>query len=166
MIRAVEATVSPGFVLITKSWYLRSEHASRLGIWYSATGIFSIFSGLVNFGLSSIKNGSLPPWKVLYLFAGSFTIAFGLLFIALVPRDPETPPLVPIKGYNVFSSKQQAQLRQRVLGESGGSRNQQLPSVARWRKEEIVEALLDVKLHLFFLMAFAIYLVSASHALL
>lgn len=42
----VESTVSPGFVLLSNAFYKKSELATRVGIWYSATGIFSMFSGM------------------------------------------------------------------------------------------------------------------------
>ncbi|KDE05482.1 hypothetical protein MVLG_04171 [Microbotryum lychnidis-dioicae p1A1 Lamole] len=71
---ALESSVSPGFVLITGQWYRKSEQATRLGIWYSATGIFNVFSGVINYGLGSAGGGSLAPWKYMYLFAGAWTI--------------------------------------------------------------------------------------------
>lgn len=76
----MQSSVSPGFVLITSQWYkkvcflplpsampvypifVQSEQATRLGIWYSSTGIFSAFSGVVNYGLGS-AGGSLAAWK-------------------------------------------------------------------------------------------------------
>lgn len=61
----LESSISPGFVLITSQWYKKSEQAARLGVWYSATGIFSAFSGIVNYGLGS-ADGSFAPWKRMY----------------------------------------------------------------------------------------------------
>ncbi len=152
---AVEATVSPGFVLLTRAWYLPREHASRLGIWYSATGLFSIFSGLVNFGLSSI-NSQIASWKVLYIFAGAFTILFGVLFLLFVPASPESPAPVTIHGYNGFSAHEAALLRQRILRgfpAPGSAENERWTSALR-------ACVVDVKIHLYFAMAFLLYLVS------
>lgn len=56
--------------MITSQWYKQSEQATRLGIWYSATGIFSVFSGLVNYGLAQ-AGGSLAPWKAMYVLPSS-----------------------------------------------------------------------------------------------
>ncbi|CED84380.1 Permease of the major facilitator superfamily [Phaffia rhodozyma] len=83
----VEAAVSPGFLAITTMWYKKEEQAIRLGIWYSATGIFSMLSGALNYGLGSAK-GSLPPWKNLYLFAGAITLAWSFVILAFVPSSP------------------------------------------------------------------------------
>jgi len=57
----VEAGVSPMFVHITALWYKPKEQATRLGVWYSATGIFSMFSGAINYGLGS--TGNAHAWK-------------------------------------------------------------------------------------------------------
>ena len=73
---AIESAVSPGFVQVTRSWYKRSEQPLRLGIWYSATGLFSIFSGLVNYGLGKAgtrAGAKLHAWKYMFLFAGSLS---------------------------------------------------------------------------------------------
>ena len=124
-IGAIESSVSPGFIHITRSWYKRSEQPLRLGIWYSATGLFSIFSGLVNYGLG--KAGTRPgaklhAWKYMFLFAGSLTILFGLLMLLLLPSSPLGDALLSIPGYNRFSPEQKSlaagRLRSNITGEA------------------------------------------------
>ncbi|GAC94875.1 allantoate permease [Pseudozyma hubeiensis SY62] len=121
---AIESAVSPGFVLITRSWYKRSEQPLRLGIWYSATGLFSIFSGLVNYGLGkagSRAGAKLAAWKYMFLFAGSLTIVFGVVMLLLLPSAPTGDALVRIPGYNRFSPEEKSvaagRLRSNVTGE-------------------------------------------------
>jgi MFS family permease len=58
-----ESAVAPAFVMVTTLWYKPYEQATRMGIWYSATGIFSMGSGLINFGLGHTKMAH--PWKAL-----------------------------------------------------------------------------------------------------
>lgn len=57
----LESAVSPCCVAITALWYKPQEQAKRMGIWYSATGIFSMFNGLINFALGS--SGDAHAWK-------------------------------------------------------------------------------------------------------
>lgn len=121
---AVESAVSPGFVYITKSWYKRSEQPLRLGIWYSATGLFSIFSGLVNYGLGragSRPGAKLHPWQYMFLFAGSLTILVGFVLLALLPSSPMGDALLKIGGYNKFSPEEKSlatgRLRTNITGE-------------------------------------------------
>ena len=121
----VESAVSPGFVLITKSWYKRSEQPLRLGIWYSATGLFSIFSGLVNYGLGKAGTSAgakLHAWKYMFLFAGSLTILFGAILLLLLPASPTGDAFVRIPGYNRFSPEEKSlavgRLRSNITGDS------------------------------------------------
>ncbi|SGY18993.1 BQ5605_C014g07531 [Microbotryum silenes-dioicae] len=86
---ALESSVSPGFVLMTGQWYRKSEQATRLGIWYSATGIFNVFSGVINYGLGSAGGGSLAPWKYMYLFAGAWTILWAFVGLYFIPDSPQ-----------------------------------------------------------------------------
>ncbi|KDN53328.1 MFS general substrate transporter [Tilletiaria anomala UBC 951] len=154
----IEATVSPGFVVITRAWYKRREHASRLGIWYSSTGLFSIFAGVFNYAIASIR-GSIAPWKLLYLVAGAFTIVFGLLFLLLVPKDPSSPPIFCIRAYNIFTPRQRIEFQNR-LGEDDLGLLSNSSADSNWT--EVKECFLDMKMYMFALIAFSIYLTNGA----
>lgn len=156
----LESSISPGFVLITSQWYKKSEQAARLGIWYSATGIFSAFSGIVNYGLGS-ASGSFAPWKRMYCasgsfsasyivhltqtvpptgFAGGLTILFSLIVLVVVPDSPRTSQ----RWFNdderqILIRRSRENMSGRV--ELGGF---------KWRQAK--EAALDVKIWLFMIM--------------
>ncbi|KAJ1019848.1 hypothetical protein NDA13_006071 [Ustilago tritici] len=122
---SIESAVSPGFILLTRSWYKRSEQPLRLGIWYSAIGLFSIFSGLVNYGLGkagSQAGAKLHAWKYMFLFAGSLTILFGGVMLLLLPSSPVGDALLRILGYNKFSPEEKSlavgRLRSNITGEA------------------------------------------------
>lgn len=140
----LQACVAPGFVLIASQWYKKREQATRLGIIYSATGLFSIFSGAVNYGLGS-ANGSLAPWKRMYLFAGAFTIAWAAVILYFIPDSPA-------QSHRWFNEEERALLarrsREQMIGRVGQSKLQ-------WSHAK--EAAFDIKLYLFFLLASAIY---------
>lgn len=57
----LESGVSPCFVAIIALWYKPREQAVRMGYWYSACGIFSMFSGAINYGLGSA--GGPHAWR-------------------------------------------------------------------------------------------------------
>lgn len=59
----IESAVSPAFVAVTALWYKPQEQAKRLGIWYSSTGIFSMISGVINYGLGHANTAH--AWKSL-----------------------------------------------------------------------------------------------------
>jgi hypothetical protein len=55
---------------VTTSWYRPSEIPIRLGLWYSATGLFTIFAGIVNYEIGKHIHGTLASWKYMYVLSG------------------------------------------------------------------------------------------------
>lgn len=60
---AAEASISPGFSLITGMWYKREEQPFRHGIWFFGNSVATMFGGLLAYGIAH-TNGTLPAWKV------------------------------------------------------------------------------------------------------
>ncbi|KAF8913623.1 major facilitator superfamily domain-containing protein [Mucidula mucida] len=89
----VESAVSPGFVAITALWYTKEEQATRLGIWYGATGIFSMFSGVP--------------------FAGSWTILWAFVVLFFIPDSPN-------EAGRWFNAEEQILLRRRLASNMTG----------------------------------------------
>lgn len=85
-----EASVTPGFALLTSQWYTKDEQGSRVNIWFSFNGWGQVLGGLVAYGIAvgSEKHGSaIEPWKAVFLFAGLLTIALGLIFLWIIPDN-------------------------------------------------------------------------------
>lgn len=145
----LESSVSPGFVMITTQWYKREEQAARLGIWYSATGIFSAFSGLVNYGLGS-AHGSLAPWKRMYLFAGAWTILWSLVVLYMIPDSPRT------------ASRWFTPAERRLLVARTQSNRTGRTELSSFDWTQAKEAALDIKIWLFLVMAAGIYVCNGA----
>ncbi|KAK0448770.1 major facilitator superfamily domain-containing protein [Armillaria borealis] len=139
----VESAVSPGFLAITALWYTKQEQTARLGIWYSATGIFSMFSGLINYGLGH-ASGKLATWKYMYLFAGSWTILWSIVVLLVIPSSPNEPG-------RWFTEEEKVLLKQRLASNMTGKDQTQ------WKWDQILESIRDIKLWIFLLCASAIY---------
>lgn len=60
---ATEASISPGFSLITGMFYKRSEQPFRHGIWFFGNSLATMFGGLFAYGIAHIQGG-LGPWRV------------------------------------------------------------------------------------------------------
>lgn len=140
----VESSVSPGFVFVTSSWYRREEQAVRIGIWYSATGIFSIFSGVVNYGLGKASD-ALVPWKTMYIFGGALTIFWGLVLGVFLPDSP-------------LSAKWFFTRPEKKLAVSRVRENLTTVSIHRFNMRQLKEAVTDVQVALHFLTGVAIYI--------
>lgn len=83
-----EASVTPGFALLTSQWYTKEEQGTRVNIWFSFNGWGQVLGGLVAYGISkgSEKHGSaIAPWKAVFLWAGLLTICLGFIFLWIVP---------------------------------------------------------------------------------
>ncbi|GAA5987464.1 hypothetical protein JCM11641_003837 [Rhodosporidiobolus odoratus] len=144
----LESSVSPGFVMITNMWYKRNEQAARLGIWYSATGIFSALSGVVNYGLGSA--GGPSPWKYMYYFAGGFTILWSFVLFLVVPDSPRT-------SGRWFNETERAILIRRSRENLSGR-----VELGRFNWKQAKEAATDLKLYVFLLMGAAIYVTNGA----
>ncbi|KAI0685496.1 MFS general substrate transporter [Cytidiella melzeri] len=144
----VESAVSPGFVLLCSRWYTKSELPLRLGIWYSATGLFSIFSSVLNFAIGH-AHGSLAPWKYMYLFAGSITMLWSLVVLAVLPDSPAT-------SHRWFNESERAMLVSRMRGNLAGV------DVRKVKWYQVREALRDYKIWLFCAMGSAIYVTNGG----
>ncbi|KAI5448756.1 hypothetical protein NCC49_000784 [Naganishia albida] len=153
----VEASVSPGFVAVTRLWYTKQEQPIRLGIWYSATGLFSIFSGLVNRRLGAV-NTSLAPWKLIFLVPGAITVFFGAFLLLFLPPAPLRHPIIGIPGYNRLPSRVLQETHDKVEADNIGNER----GGSKWSWVQAREALVDVKIWGFLLMATAIYVVNGS----
>ncbi|GAB1316064.1 Allantoate transport protein [Madurella fahalii] len=87
-----EGIVPTSFMCIISSYYTQEEQALRQSFWFSATCLFNIIGGGLNYGFSRIPGGSgggLRSWQYIYLLAGVLTIAFGLVCFA-TPNSPVT----------------------------------------------------------------------------
>ncbi|KAJ5898332.1 hypothetical protein N7504_008620 [Penicillium tannophilum] len=57
-----EASLSPGFTLLTSLWYRRSEQPLRAGIWFCGNSLSSVFGNLIAAGIIHI-NSKLASWQ-------------------------------------------------------------------------------------------------------
>ncbi|EUC67298.1 MFS general substrate transporter [Rhizoctonia solani AG-3 Rhs1AP] len=145
----IESAVSPGFVIISSMWYKRSEQPMRIGIWYSATGLFSIFSGAVNYGIGkSAQDAPLATWKYMYIFAGSWTIAWGFLLLFLLPDNPMSARLFTLE---------ERQLAVRRLQD-----NMTGVESKKFKRSQFIEAITDIKIWIFMLMGAALYVTNGG----
>ncbi|WVW85618.1 hypothetical protein I302_107656 [Kwoniella bestiolae CBS 10118] len=142
-----ESAVSPAFVAITALWWKPQEQAKRLGVYYSSTGIFSMFTAIVNIGWG--KTGGHHPWKSMYYFGGSFTIFWAILIYFIMPDSPLSPG-------RFFSPQEKAILRRRFHENPYGQSQQPI------KVSQLVEAVRDVKTWIYFLIGASIYICNGS----
>ena len=86
----LEASVTPGFALLTSQWYTKAEQGARVNYWFSFNGVAQILGGFIAYGISvgSREHGSaIEPWKTIFLVTGLFTMLLGVIFFFIVPDN-------------------------------------------------------------------------------
>ncbi|KAF5703588.1 DAL5-Allantoate ureidosuccinate permease [Fusarium globosum] len=89
LLGAFEAAISPGFTIITSTWYKPSEHALRHGLWYCGASVAYIIGGIMAYGISHI-NSAIKAWQFLFLIFGAATFIWGLVVWWLLPTNPQS----------------------------------------------------------------------------
>lgn len=89
----------------------------------------------------------------MFFFAGGLTILFGFILLLLLPSSPTSKPFVQIPHFNKFSPSEMKELDDHLKSDLSTFSTQNQP----WSNAQAMEALLDVKVWLFMLIAIAIY---------
>ncbi|WWD22657.1 hypothetical protein CI109_107150 [Kwoniella shandongensis] len=142
-----ESAVSPAFVAICALWWKPQEQAKRIGFFYSATGVFSMFSSLINIGLG--KTGGAHPWKSMYYFVGALTITWAFVVFFFLPEHPLQPG-------RFFTEEEKQVLIRRFEENPFGASQQSLKGY------QLLEAVSDIKTWIYLLMGAAIYICNGS----
>ncbi|KAI7780594.1 allantoate permease [Diaporthe eres] len=138
----LESGVSPIFVLISGSWYKKVEQPLRIGCFAAFVGPAIILSVLINYGFGKIE-GSLAPWKSMFLFAGGITTVWGLTIPFILPADP-----ISARG---LTARERYIAVARIRSNNAGVRNTHL------KLDQVRETLMDLKFWLcFFFTIFAL----------
>ncbi|KAJ5086460.1 hypothetical protein NUU61_007767, partial [Penicillium alfredii] len=82
-----EASLSPGFTLITSLWYRTSEQPLRHGIWFGGNSLSIILGNLIAAGIWHIRDG-LRPWQWLFIIFAIVTFLWGLILFFRLPDSP------------------------------------------------------------------------------
>lgn len=83
-----EASIAPGFALITGMFYKREEQPARQAAWFIGNSIATVVGGLVAYGIGLIKNDNVTNWQLLFLILGAVTSGYGFVLLAFLPDSP------------------------------------------------------------------------------
>ncbi|GJC91982.1 major facilitator superfamily transporter [Colletotrichum higginsianum] len=137
---AFEASINPGTMLLFSMYYSRREQPVRMGVWIGSAGLGYIVAGIVTFGIGHIR-GPVASWRILFLFWGAVTVAWGVLMLVFLPGSPLTTKFL--------SERERALVVGRVKANGTGVENKKF----KW--PQFKEAMTDLKTWLLFLFAVA-----------
>lgn len=109
-------------------------------------GIAVVTTPLINYGLGSMKNSLITPWKAMYVLPASLTMAWGLSVWYLLPADP-----ISARGFN---DRERYIAVSRLRSNNTGVRNKHI------KKEHLKELVVDPKFWLACVIALLIFIVN------
>ncbi|KAI8804303.1 major facilitator superfamily domain-containing protein [Cladochytrium replicatum] len=143
-----EAGILPASLLITATWYPKSEHAFKTAIWFSASSIGSALGGIISYGIqTSLTSGPFHSWSYLMFIEGGFTIAWSILSFVITPDVPERAKFLSASEKIIVVNRLKADRSQTSLG---------------FNRQQFVEALQDYKTWMMALIYFCWQTVNAS----
>ncbi|CAH0014864.1 unnamed protein product [Clonostachys rhizophaga] len=135
-----EGGVSPAFVIITGSWYKKSEQPFRVAGWVTCNGLAQIFGALIMYGIGLAGNTAISNWRVMFLVCGGWTVLSGILFLMFMALGPGTAWFLNARERSIATQR---------LAEERISKEQ-----TTFKVSQIKEALLDHRLWLLVIGAF------------
>ncbi|KAH8665598.1 major facilitator superfamily domain-containing protein [Ilyonectria robusta] len=134
----MESIIGAVFVIVTSNWWTRPEQAFRTAFWLGGTPIGNFLGGILSYAVGSI-HGSIPTWKIFFLFFGSFSFVFSLILMYFMPDH---------QGNAKWLNEREKKIAIERVRE-----NQTVTSDDRWKWPQFWEALRDPQTTLFFVTA-------------
>lgn len=125
-------------MLLFSMYYSRQEQPLRLGMWIGSAGLGYVIAGIASFGIGHIK-GSLVSWRLMFIFWGAITVVWGVFLLFALPGSPTTAKFL--------SDDEKTAVLDRIKDNGTGLENR------KFKKDQFVEAMLDLKTWLLFLFA-------------
>ena len=82
---ALEAVVSPAFILLTSMFWEKEEQSLRSSFWLACNGFASIIGALLAYAAGHAEGLAVSNWKLIYLIVGCITIAWGVVVSLAFP---------------------------------------------------------------------------------
>lgn len=138
---ALESTVTPAFVIVTSQWYKKEEVFLRTALWFSFNGMGSILgSGAIAYNCyNDMDKFSIEAWKLIFIITGCITVVLGVLIFFHIPNKPTEAWFL--------NDEEKYLVVERIRDNQQGFGNKQ------FKKYQFVEAILDIKTWLYFVLS-------------
>ncbi|KAG5926565.1 hypothetical protein E4U42_003160 [Claviceps africana] len=139
LLGVAEATITPGFLFLTSTWYTRDEMPRRVGIWFAGNSLGGLVSSLMAFGVGHVRD-HVHPWRWMYIILGLATFLWAIPLFVLLPDS--------ISAARFLSEEERRVAEARVVVAGTGS-----TAVSRWKWRQAVECVVDPKTWFIFLIS-------------
>ncbi|ETN41456.1 uncharacterized protein HMPREF1541_03392 [Cyphellophora europaea CBS 101466] len=139
LLGVAEATITPLFMFVTSTWYLRDEIPTRTGIWFAGNSVGGLVASFVAYGAGHIEY-PLRPWQWMYIILGVATFVWAIPLLVFLPDS--------ISKAKFLTEEERKYAADRVvIAGTGRTEN------TTWRKEQALECLMDPKTWMIFSMS-------------
>ncbi|KAL4914619.1 major facilitator superfamily domain-containing protein [Aspergillus aurantiobrunneus] len=83
-----EASIAPGFALITGMLYKREEQPARQAAWFLGNCVATIIGGTVAYAIGTVDSAAVKSWQLLFLVLGTITAGMFFWLVFLLPDSP------------------------------------------------------------------------------
>ncbi|KAJ4152802.1 hypothetical protein LMH87_009322 [Akanthomyces muscarius] len=139
LLGVAEATITPGFMFLTSTWYTRDEMPTRVGIWFAGNSVGGLVSSLIAFGVGHIED-NIHPWRWMYIILGVAT------FLWTIPMFLFLPDTIS-KAKFLTPEEREVATRRTIVAGTGSTED------TRFSWEQVRECLIDPKTWLIFCIA-------------
>ena len=140
LLGGAEGCVYNGIMIITSMFYTRTEIGERIGWTIQCNGFAQILSGFLAFGVAHSPSTKKPArWQLLLIIYCAITLAVGIWFLIVFPDSP-------VKA-RFLTKDEKIKAVRRIQSNHSGTETK------KWKREQVIEALKDVKTWLFFFLA-------------
>ncbi|GLB06456.1 hypothetical protein AtubIFM57258_001764 [Aspergillus tubingensis] len=137
----LEAIIVPTISLIVAGFYKKTEQPPRNAIVFAASS--SVINGFLSWAVGHIPDSApLAIWQYLYLIVGSLSAVWSIIAFVILPESPMTAFF--------FTDRERFYATQRLAENQTGIINKE------WKREQALEAVLDVKTWILFSFNIAI----------
>jgi MFS family permease len=136
LLGVAEATITPGFMFLTSTWYTRDEIPVRIGIWFAGNSIGGMLSSLLAFGVGHIDD-HVGPWRWIYIILGVATFVWAIPIYFFLPDK--------ISEAKFLNSEERQIAANRVVIAGTGSTEH-----SHWRLDQVKECFMDPKTYFIF----------------
>lgn len=138
-----EGGLIPCTTLLTANFYAKHQIVARSAILQCMNGVSILFGAPMAYGL--LKNGGLviESWRVMFLILGGITVVLSLLIALVLAPSPKEARFLHADERTALDDM----LKQTSVDATQGKGN---------ARQQIVEALTDVRLYLMWLLPFAV----------
>ncbi|KAG6154439.1 hypothetical protein E4U11_006464 [Claviceps purpurea] len=131
LLGAAEATITPGFMYLTSTWYTRDEMPVRVGIWFAGNSVGGMVASLMAFGVGHIHD-HVHAWRWMYIILGVATFLWAIPLFFLLPDS--------ISEARFLNEHERQIARNRVVIAGTGSTER-----SSWKWNQVVECIADIK---------------------